>query len=266
MSFLEKGFLGSEVEQISKAIYEDFKDHFDLCFDLNQLAYNRVKPLVIPEGDYQKLVACLLFLKMHNSFQSIVVLSKRGLPKEAKIILRSYFESYCILKLVIEREGFYQDYMEGSKVRGLKLINVALSSKETFFKERRADLEKLKIELQDNMEEKDKKQPSIEALAEMAGLTAAYDTFYRVTSSEVHSTWSALREYLMLDEDLLIQGIDWGPIIHDIDLILITSIEYLAKSLELLLNFFDADGIRELQDLLARAIQLAELLNLKFGL
>src|SRR5690606_4541463 len=100
MLFDEEGFLSDQMNEISANIEDDYKEAFNTCFELNHYAQEHKLNLPVNVDNVKQLIAASLLIRIHNGFQSVVILSRSGLETEAKIIARTILESLFVLRAI----------------------------------------------------------------------------------------------------------------------------------------------------------------------
>lgn len=260
------GFLGKEIEKYSEDIVKRNKVLFDLSFDYNKFAQETKYKFQFHSKDGQEVIAGCLFLKILNTFQGVVILAQYGLPIESKIVLRSLFEPLCILKLVFEDEEFLKKYILTDLFIKRRWFNVAKSSPDDVFNELRKIADDEIKRLSNDIEEHQAEEYWIEKLAGLASLKSMYDTYYRLLSGVVHTSPRALEEYITVSQGGNICSFNWGPTDKDVDIILLSAVEFLRISLSLMIQFFEIEALEQLQALHAREKELHRLFAEQLGL
>ena len=254
----KKGFLGNEINKASKKIYDDNKDCFDFCYDLNTYAHKTMFEFKLHNKDGQECVSVALFIKALNGFQAVVILTKLGLVIEAKILLRSLIEALFLLKIVCEDKDFVPEYIRTDEINRLKLMRIAWDSSHPVFKPLK---ENVTGEMIKSLESKIKKDCisslRIEQLAIKAKMKDWYDSVYRLLSSSVHTNPRELDNYVTVDENGDIKSFVWGPRETDVGLILYTSAEILITTLTLMSKLSSLDKEKTLDNFKTRLDKFA---------
>src|SRR5689334_3670416 len=102
----ENGFLGEQILDFQKEIYQDYQSLFDLCFSLNNFAQRAKYLFEVPVDSQEKKAAACFFIRVLSGFQGTVILQQKGLASEAIVVLRGAYEAFCCLKKVFEENGF----------------------------------------------------------------------------------------------------------------------------------------------------------------
>ncbi|MDI6906433.1 MAG: DUF5677 domain-containing protein [Thermoanaerobacterales bacterium] len=260
MPFNEEGFLSPEIESLKSEIKDKFGGLFELGYSLNRYAH-RIKFLLKSNAyDPQRIVSTILFLRILNSFAAVVRLAEVGQCTDAKVVLRSIFEALFRLRNCTKDACFVYEYFESDQKELLKTLNIIREDKRgTFSKLKGYATDELYEAVKENVKAKGIKKPSCEQLAVKAGLETYYDWCYRVLSRDAHAAPGALNDYLQVDANGTITGIDWGPQMKQIPLVMTTAATTLLIALDSVLQLFgleDAEG-QEFEQLQAKHLALA---------
>lgn len=261
MSFDKKGFLGEQIKEFSKQVISENSEIFDLFSDFNKFAHKTKYQFQAHSENGRAIIALCLFIRILNGVQAVVILAKRGLPIESNMILRNLFETLCLLKRVVEDEEFHRKYVSMDLLEKRKLFKVIVEDLDPVFDEWRDDAQNRIKKLSDEIEDLEAEKYSVEKLAGLTGWTSFYNTFYRLLSGDTHTSPRSLEEYIVVDEEDNISSINWGPSDNKISQTLFSSMDFLRMALDLAINFFKADGSKELQSLYVRQQELHERLK-----
>lgn len=257
MSINEEGFLSEEIKKYINQIISKYQSFFTLGQEVNQSTHKVKYELEVHNEDAQQMVSACALIKLLNNFQSIYILCTYGLIIDAKIILRSMFETLFILKLSCEDVEFVKKYVEADQIYRQKLLNVAKNNPGGVFDEtRQYATEEVLNKIKQDIDANDIQELKIEQLAQRAGMKAHYDTSYRMLCNPVHSGARSLEGYLMFDGNKKVSGLNFGPADVDIDLVMITAIDNMCIGLASILNLFKIDKAVDLGNFRRRAINL----------
>ena len=95
MSFETEGFFSSEIEKfrINVRNEQPTKAWFDYALDLNRLGFDMLRQVDTLRADRRQLLLNANFVRVHQSFQSALLLAERGLIPDSRVVLRSGVES-----------------------------------------------------------------------------------------------------------------------------------------------------------------------------
>lgn len=262
MDFNERGFLGTAIDDFSKSVQTQYSKFFELSDQINELAHATKFGLQVHNRDMQEVLAATLFLRLLNGFQATVILGMKGLLFEAKVVLRSVFESLFILKLLCEKEDFALGYLGSSKVQSLKWMNIAHGSNDPNFESLRQYATPQVMEaLKKEVKQHGYKKLEVEPIAQRAGLHHVYNTQYRLLSEQVHCLPISLDPFLVRDQEGEPSSFDWGPKHEDLDFILFTNMQTLHTALVSVTRLFSVDKTGELKKINESLSALAPLLG-----
>jgi hypothetical protein len=214
---LEKdGFFSSHAERLRLRTREiqPFKAWFDYALRLNRLGYEML--LSWDTLTSREIIALNgSFVRVHNSFQSALILAERGLVSDARGVLRTAVEWAIAIHALAKDGGFLEQMVEARHHAERTFARESLKfnnhpSAETLVKLNKA------IEDADAFEaSKSRKLKGIvwEQVAVAPHLhQLLYQAFYRDLSSDgTHATISSLERLLNVEEDGQITAIKAGP-------------------------------------------------------
>jgi hypothetical protein len=253
MDFDQRGFLGEQMGSISQGIYNEYRELFDLCYDLNEFAQKLKFLFILNKEDSQEVAASCLFVKVLNGFQSAVLLYKNGLSVEGRVIIRTVLESAFILKSICDNKEYAEDFvMMDNKDR--ERFGKAINDKknEDIFKAVKEEIpESLYADIKKENKEKGIKIIPVEEWAKRAEMEEFYQCAYRLLSLDIHTNPRALETYMNLDENMNIINIGMSPNIEGISENLLISSSMALISIESLSKLFSIDtfdGIKIFED------------------
>lgn len=237
--FYQKGFLGTQISEVTEAILEKHSAYFSLCHKLNELSYKTMFEAKVGNHNLQQILAVTLFIRILNGFQSVVALAKLGLAFDAKVVLRGVLESLFIGKLICEQKEFALEYIKSDECSRLKWLNVARQSTAPHFNSLRqiatdSEVEKLKKAIKDQ----GCKEISIADIAKRAGLQIDYDTDYRLLCEETHTLPRSVEFLTIVGPTGEPVEFDPHPTDKDLGYILFSAIRFLHVALGAFCAFF----------------------------
>ena len=240
MSFDINGFLGEQIEDIHKQICQDNKGLLDFVLELNRLAQEIKYKLEIHNEDAQELTIGALYIKTLQSFNSIVILSLRGLESDSKALLRVMLEAAFYLKATCIDDNFVFEYINGDELERFKIINRIVHDKGNVFSE-----EAKKYATRDKLEELKSKIPpkkdnplEIHKVAEKAKMNDFYQLVYGHLSADVHTSVRSIEKYYGLDENGKVIYFDCIPRTDSLNVTLSTACSILITILDCCTEFF----------------------------
>lgn len=247
MDFNEKGFLGIAITEFTVSIESRYKEFFQACSSVNELAQAVKFDLQVHSQDGQEVLAATLLIRVLNGFQGVVLMMRYGLSYEAKILLRGIVETLFILKLTCDQQDFFMEYFGSDQVQRLKWMNIARQSKDPHFDSLRQYATDARVqELTDEIARGGHKKLEPEPIARRAGLQTMYDTDYRILCEEVHTLPRAIQHVWTSDENSDPVQFNWGPSDESIKYVLFTAIRVLFIALVSATKLFEVDKTEEL--------------------
>lgn len=249
MSFNEEGYLGGEIDAISESIHKEYKDLFDYCYELNSFAQKVKFEFNIHQDILQEIIASCLFVKILNGFQAGIILFKKGLSSEGKIITRTIIEGTFILGAICKDRKLAEQFIETDKAKRLRLINSILNGSELMYGSLKSEVtNEMKISLQKEIEEKNIVNLSAEQWAQKADLNGLY-TPYRVLSDDVHPNARTLENYYLgVDNGNNIISIESGWSTHFLSETVSTAASSLLIAVDCMCNMFSLNQGKRIEE------------------
>jgi len=222
MTFAQEGFFSAEIDKFRAHVRstEPSKLWFDYALDLVRIGFKMLGPLETSLGDERLLYLNAAFVRVHQTFQSVLVLAERGLINDARTVLSGGVETAIAINALARDPGFVGQI------------------KDAHFRSRRTLANKIKEHFTDsytpeqlaNFDAEIAEANAWEAAKGTRGgrkveltdikweQTAAlyshelYQLLYRSFSADgAHFTLDALQRVLVVDENERITGLNVGP-------------------------------------------------------
>src|SRR5258708_4800750 len=130
MAFEHEGFLSSELTDWTTATRAQFKDWFELVYNLNRDAMKLLS--IKPEPDQKReWVASLLYRRALQSFQGAVLMAERGMIADALTLARNCAATAIAIGGVAVGETFVDDLIEAHDTHHLSYANIIFNYPET---------------------------------------------------------------------------------------------------------------------------------------
>jgi len=265
MTFEEEGFLSKETDVAARQIFEQHKELFEFCSEVNRFACSIKRKLHIHNQDLRELTAAVLSTRLLEGFQAVYLLCNRGFGEETATQLRGMLESLIQLALCCDHWEFYSLYLSYTEIRNkLKMINVAINSLEDEVLPSlkkyatTARKEKLESRLQPLLQLMKSKEiekgdfESIENLSRTAGLVLYYNSMYRYLSEAAHSSPGSLEEYFKIDQKGDVVGLMHGYTGKNIYMFLVSAAHFLLNSIEAISQIFELETEKRTSDYFSR--------------
>lgn len=236
---IKTGFLDSDYQSYFDLISVRYKESIVLAEEINAFAHTILKKFndgLIHNRDIKELTTSTLFLRILESYQSVIILSKKGLISPAKMILRCMIDQVCLIVLCANNDDFLEKYIESyerDRLRAQKNIKELNIPTEYNIDDKISEIQK---DIDDN---KIPKLNSISLLKD-SGLFEIYMGPYLLFSEAVHTTPKDLESYLTFGKDNeTIKSINYGPIHTDLNRIILTAISIALDGMGAISRVFD---------------------------
>lgn len=236
-SFREVGFLSEQCCSGDFATEIKQSNYYTVCKDLNKLGQSVLNHCHIHPDDEKEVYLTLHFQRMLSHFQSIILMSERGMTHQVEIMTR------CMLELLFNLVALHQhdDLLAALTVGNddqrrevlIKLYNEQLETP-TFTEDEMSHLKKVI----NSADEDDRDDIHVFIKAELAGLLNEYRTTYQLLSESVHSNLHSLKADLDIDErsDAIV-GINTRADHQDrLSTLMLTAGDYLIAGIEIMLK------------------------------
>lgn len=236
-SFREVGFLSEQCSYGDFATEIKQSGYYTVCKDLNQLGQSVLNHCRIHPDDEKEVYLTLHFQRMLSHFQSLIIMSERGMTHQVEIMAR------CMLELLFNLVAYYQndDLLEAMIVGDddqrrevlVKLYNQQLETRD--FTD--TEMEHLK-QVINSADKIDRGDIHVVIKAELAGLLNEYRTTYQLLSESVHSSLHSLQADLEIDENFdAIVGINTRADHQDkLSTLMLTASDYLISGIEIMMK------------------------------
>lgn len=221
MPFDTKGILGEQVNEIIKENYELYEDIFKLSEEINLYAQDIKYKLNIKSDDLQGIVAAALFIKILNTFQSIVILYKMGLDSQCRILTRAVLDSLFVLKCIVKDEKYLEMLKGSERKRREDFLRIINKNPHGVFNTLSNEINTNELyELCKNNGINKAKRIESKEWAEMSESYYEYYYAFNHLCNDVHVDLMNIEQYIKVDKDGNIEGFTVLPDIKDIKIIL----------------------------------------------
>ncbi len=202
-------------------------------------------------------VATLLFARMLELFQAVVLLTLRGMTGASPVVFRSFIEAHFHFDALIADPTYLDKYLDNWHVQRLRMAKAIAKTKgegleelrSVFTDEKLAELKKLDAESASET-------MSVREVAELGGNEGTYHTAYALLSNQTHVNSLALERYIEDNAPSSASTIRYGPddseVVRQIGLTTLT----LLAAYEELAKLFDERIADQKHDLAARAQEM----------
>ena len=228
--FETDGFLSDQVLETEGEIVARYQAAFDIATQANQLTHKILFGAEVHNEDGLELLYITLLTKQTRSFQGFLLLLKRGLLSSAQIILRNLVESMFIIGALGKDQTFAEKYVLSEQISRKKSLAALVKDAQ----QRGQDVPQETKDLIDQLDKQIKDEKIVafrtEQIAHIAELSPYYDSLYRFTSMEVHTSPRALEDALIV-EDGKIVSLKYEPETEGLDMYLHYAISAMLYSL-----------------------------------
>lgn len=150
----------------------------------------------------QQTIACVLLARILETAEAIICIARSGFGNEVNPLFRVFIEGYFIFGNVCKRVEFLPEYFATDLSTRQKIINSAIKRDHPIFHSLKEYVtEDMRAALKREIE--DAKASGVDAFkyANDIGCGHIYDSIYRITSAEVHTTPRALAAYVKENPD-----------------------------------------------------------------
>lgn len=196
--------------------------------ELNQYLYSLYEKMDVRTKDMIGLFIAESFAKIHRDFQSIVILSVRGLQSQSKAILRTMLEKLLILVSVEKDPNNYNDWLRTQNYNRNKLIRAI----------KRGEIDGHDIDTAKLVEDPDAKNITTDTWAKRAGMEWDYRVIYKLFNSYVHFSERSVSSDIEFENGEPV-AIIICPDYSETDKILVLSKRYILIAATVLKNYFN---------------------------
>ncbi len=218
MTIDETGFLSPQILSWIQRHRTANSDWFQLAENLNRIAHHAITAMEVPSDNNQVFMAALLSMRGLSSFQGTLLLAERGMTQDARILVRSCFETVFYLGALLREPEFVEALIRDDADQRGKMARALLKLPEGSGLEAE-HTEKLTRFL-DDLEQSGKVPQSIRVFetARLAGLKEIYGTYYRGLSNDAaHPSMVSLNRYVASGDSNEVTGLHWGPDVSDVE-------------------------------------------------
>lgn len=213
MSLNESGFLSPDIVAWVAKHRAEAPQAFRLADALNRAAV-RMLFASPPKDDKQQLMVALLFARLLELYQSVLVLAERGSISAARALLRVMCEATFYMRASQKDPAFIDAYVQDDRFRQAQLIEALTAippEANAVAPEILEDLKRQAAQLRAQI--KADKQSWLKAAdtAALADLLDFYRLFFVPYSNAVHSAARDLNSHVVENDQGSIASLRWGP-------------------------------------------------------
>lgn len=222
----QEGFLSPEMENIEKDIEKEYSFVFDNVKGYNKFFHETSFKFIIKQNSLQHLCLAALYLRSLSLYQSTILLSKKGITREANILLRSLFEIKYIVISLSKFPSLVNEYLGQEAVEMKKILKNSKKWEREFAENISIKEIESKLKEAENLINLHKiKRYTIRNFAERAELLKDYEMNYSILCLTGHSNIFDIKKHFILDKNGIVTSFNWGPNKNDITSLLGISTE-----------------------------------------
>ncbi|THJ25442.1 MAG: hypothetical protein CAF45_001115 [Nitrospira sp. CG24E] len=239
----ENGFLDGRIQFWIDSQRTSHRDIIERAQELNRDCHRFLDDLAVDLGNGKQVVTTVLFARVVELYQSIIIVSGRGMAATTRILSRAFLEA-CFHFFAIQRDSEYlNDYLNQFLIQKRKLLKRIRRSESPHMEHlRKAATDELLLETDWAINEEGGREISIEEVAKRAEMVDTYFTAYAVLSRAVHSGISDIDNHIYANaETKEFEGFKYGPSSEETVRAICLSSMTLAEALELASRTFGED-------------------------
>ncbi len=243
------GYLGTEINETRKKIYEDNKALFDLCYEINQFCQIFKYELKVDDDDNIGIISTLLFFKLLDTYQTVVLLYQYGLDTQARTVNRTILEGLWVLKnLYLNPQETFQLLIEDEYYKKINMLHDIKNNHDYFYeyitKNNILNVEEEMTKLEENMKKfgiEKVRKINVKEMALNSSSELEYYYVYKLLCRDVHVDTGQLTKYFKSESDGSIEGFDDSPSTNNIEEVLITTADLILKAVIFLSKILNID-------------------------
>lgn len=220
-----------------------FVEIFALAQELNRECHRFLDGRSVDLGSELQITTSVLFARMLELYQAIVLVVDRGMAAPARVLFRAFLEAFFHFSAIHRDSEYLEAYLKQFHVQRKALVNRIRNSKSPLLEGLRQPIdESLLSEIKETIKQEGARKVSIEEVARKADLYEIYVTAYAVLSRAVHSSPSDLESHLRYNaEEEAIEGFRYGPSAEETARTICLARMCMAEALNQISNTFEED-------------------------
>lgn len=180
--------------------------------ELNRICHRFLSGRCVQLDDTRQLVVSVLFVRMMELYQSVLLLTYRGMRSASAVSFRALIEAHFHFEAIAKDPTYLDEFLNQFHIDRFRLgSGIATSESESLAELREYfTKERLNAAKQDKEAAGAKKITTADA-AKRGGNEGIYRTAYALLSAEVHTSARSLESHLQCDESGEVTGLRYGP-------------------------------------------------------
>lgn len=239
----EDGFLGHRIEEWTKDHRLSSRELFSLCEELNRECHRFLSGRSVRLDSEIEKTSAVLFARMMEHYQSVIVLLERGMDNSARVMFRAFLEGYFALKAMMADPDFLDLFLNQFLLYRKSTINRIRNSTHDLLQSIRDEFsDELVEEINQQIQDLGVRKLTIEEMARRAGLEPVYAVAYIQLCQATHTSAFDLENHLRIEsESDEIVGFRYGPSNAEASRLLPLACMCMADSLEEVSKIFGVD-------------------------
>ncbi|MFZ2653586.1 MAG: DUF5677 domain-containing protein [Victivallales bacterium] len=243
---ITEGALGKSIEKVIVFQNARYQEYYSILKELNREVLALFPRFKFRNNDVRKMLAVTMYVRLIATYQSVLLVTERGMLAQGKILLRPCIELLFAIVAMhrhkdLYREIIYQFDLEQERIlKNLKIADdPALRAPfET------PEAEKRLAEIKNGIRDRKTRKLTIKEISRLAGLEDYYRTAYMELSWSVHNSVIDLENHFILNSCGLPEVIDFAPVKDQEEFrkVLLTAGTCLSYSSQAITSMFDLDG------------------------
>lgn len=226
------GFLSSELDEIEGRIRQLYPVYIDWIYKTNQFCQELQYEFTVTTNNSDELVAATLYARIVATYQSFILIVRKGMLHQTEMLLRCIVE--CVFQLVaISKNKDYSNKIIGSEQYQCKHTYKNLIRFHNRHNPQHKDLDRFRGELkqiEENILKHQLKKLSVYQTAEDAGLGDWYDVVYGDLSNTIHASIRSLEETLVVNHNK-IEAVKSEPEINNLGHLFLIALQAMNYSI-----------------------------------
>jgi hypothetical protein len=198
MMFDENGFLGGRIDVWKRRHRSVNRDLLKMAESLNRECHAFFLGHAIGTFESFRLTGFVLFARMLELYQGVLLLVDRGSRSGTRILFRSFLEAYFHFSAIHKDPAYLAEYLEQFEVDRKSLVKRIHKTEDKGMENLRRPITP---ELIAEVESIRVSRMSVENVAKRGGNYNIYLTAYALLSRSVHSSAGDLEDHLAIDEE-----------------------------------------------------------------
>ncbi len=207
----ENGFLAGTISAWVERTREAHAEVIETAEAINRLCHELLSDRKIDTCETKVFVLSLLFARMLELYQAIILLNVRGMTGAGSVVFRSHIEAHFHFDAILADDTYLDQYIDNFHAQRLRMAKSLSSSESEELEELRRFFTDQKLtELEQLKEDSDVKNVTVRKVAEIGENASTYHVAYALLSNQAHVNSWALERYLE-DKESDNMAVKYGP-------------------------------------------------------